>query len=95
MLESETFLCGEDRRVSIAINSTDRHMFEVTNATWSLTSGDDIEASGDCEVQAIRSDYIVLKAKIKPMIANNIYTLHFEYDVNDEHLEQDVTVRVK
>nr|DAS01124.1 MAG TPA: hypothetical protein [Caudoviricetes sp.] len=29
------------------------------------------------------------------MIANNVYTLRFSYDVNDEHLEQDVTVRVK
>lgn len=28
-------------------------------------------------------------------IANNVYTLRFSYDVNDEHLEQDVTVRVK
>lgn len=95
MLESETFLCGEDRRVSIAINSTDCHPFEVTNALWSLMNGDAIEASGDCEVQAIRSDYTVLKAKIQPMIANNVYTLRFSYDVNDEHLEQDVTVRVK
>lgn len=95
MLESETFLCGEDRRVSIAINSTDRHPFEVTNALWSLMNSDKIEASGDCEVQAIRSDYTVLKAKIQPMIANNVYTLRFSYDVNDEHLEQDVTVRVK
>lgn len=95
MLESETFLCGEDRRVSIAINRTDRHPFEVTNALWSLTNGDNIEASGDCEVQAIRSDCTVLKAKIQPMIANNVYTLRFSYDVNDEHLEQDVTVRVK
>lgn len=58
-------------------------------------NGDNIEASGDCEVQAIRSDYTVLKAKIQPMIANNVYTLRFSYDVNDEHLEQDVTVRVK
>lgn len=32
---------------------------------------------------------------IQPMIANNVYTLRFSYDVNDEHLEQDVTVRVK
>jgi hypothetical protein len=95
MLESETFLCGEDRRVSIAINSTDRHPFEITNALWSLMNGDAIEASGDCEVQAIRSDYTVLKVKIQPMIANNVYTLRFSYDVNDEHLEQDVTVRVK
>lgn len=95
MLESETFLCGEERRVSIAINSTDRHPFEVTHATWSLMNGNDVEVSGDCEVKAIRSDCTVLKAKIKPMIANNVYTLHFEYDVNDEHLEQDVTVRVK
>lgn len=47
------------------------------------------------EVHAIRSDYTVLKAKIQPMIANNVYTLCFSYDVNDEHLEQDVTVRVK
>lgn len=53
MLESETFLCGEDRRVYIAINSTDRHPFEITNAMRSLTNGDDIEASGDCDVQAI------------------------------------------
>lgn len=95
MLESETFLCGEDRRVSIAINSTDRHPFEVANARWSLINGDTIEASGYCGVHAIRSDYTVLKAKIQPMIANNVYTLRFSYDVNDEHLEQDVTVRVK
>lgn len=95
MLESETFLCGEDRRVSIAINSTDRHPFEIVNARWSLINGDTIEASGYCEVHAIRSDYTVLKAKIQPMIANNVYTLRFGYDVNDEHLEQDVTVRVK
>lgn len=83
------------QNVLIAINSTDHHPFEVTNALWSLTNGDTIEASGDCEVQAIRSDYTVLKAKIQPMIANNVYTLRFSYDVNDEHLEQDVTVRVK
>lgn len=95
MLESETFSCGEDRRVCIAVNSTDRHPFEITNATWSLMNGDDVETSGDCEVQAIRSDYTVLKAKIKPMIANNVYVLHFSYDINDEHLEQDVTIRVK
>lgn len=63
---------------------------------WNQDNGSySVEASGDCEVQAIRSDYTVLKAKIQPMIANNVYTLHFSYDVNDEHLEQDVTVRVK
>lgn len=95
MLESETFLCGEERRVSIAINSTDRHPFEITNAIWSLINGNDIEASGNCEVHPIRSDYTVLKAKIKPMIADNVYTLYFSYDVNDEHLEQDIIVRVK
>nr|DAS01125.1 MAG TPA: hypothetical protein [Caudoviricetes sp.] len=52
-LNRKHFLCGEDRRVYIAINSTDRHPFEITNAMWSLTNGDDIEASGDCDVQAI------------------------------------------
>lgn len=91
-------MCFGDN-VDIDLSDPSRHHVQFHDchqgsATGSA-NGDAIEASGDCEVQAIRSDYTVLKAKIQPMIANNVYTLRFSYDVNDEHLEQDVTVRVK
>lgn len=93
--ESETFSCGEDRRVAIAVKSTDHHLFQVTNAKWELSNGWETEASGDCEVEAVRGDLSIIKAKVKPMRACCLYTLRFAYDVNDEHLIKDVTIRVE
>lgn len=95
MMESESFSCGENRRVSLAVKSTDHHPFEITNANFELSNGMEIEASGDCEVDPIRSDFTIIRAKIQPMKASCLYTLHFNYDVNNEHLVKDVTVRVE
>lgn len=93
MTESESFIVGEKRRVTIEVRGTNRKPFQVSNASWVLESGDEIESEGVCEIEGLLADKWTIAALIQPMRVDAVYDLIFSYDVNDEHMIQHVRVR--
>lgn len=81
-----TFNIGEKRYVSIRVKSTSVTPFEVTNASWKLKCGDDIEASGLCVLEEESPTKWILRALVQPMRACASYKLVFEYDISPEHM---------
>lgn len=94
MLESIDMKCGERRRVYIAIKSIGRQPFEISNATFTLTIGDELDAQGYCDVVEEDFDEVLLGALIQPMRKNAIYMLRFTYEIYPTKLYYDVKIRV-
>lgn len=94
MIESIDMKCGERRRVYIAVKSICRQPFEISNATFSFTVGDELDAQGYCDVIEYDKDEVLLGALIQPMRKNSIYMLRFSYEIYPTKLYYDVKVRV-
>lgn len=90
------FIFGETKNVRIKIISmSECHPFSVTNAKYSLTCGDEEEASGICDICKISQRETILSALISPQRKNGIYNLRYTYDIYPETLIYNVKIRVK
>ena len=93
-MDRATFELGEKKYVCIIVRSTNRKPFDVTSAKYSLRNGDQIEASGSCEIDKRNDQETVLSALIQPMIQGATYTLEYNYEIPPEILIHEVKVTV-
>ena len=93
-MDRATFELGEKKYVCIIVRSTNRKPFDVTSAKYSLRNGDQIEASGSCEIDKRNDQETVLSALIQPMIKGATYTLEYNYEIPPEILIHEVKVTV-
>lgn len=93
-MDRATFELGEKKYVCISVRSTNRKPFDVTSAKYSLRNGDQIEASGSCEIDKRNDQETVLSALIQPMIKGATYTLEYNYEIPPEILIHEVKVTV-
>lgn len=93
-MEACDFSFGEKKNVSIEVFTRDRRQFEITDATFNLYSGEDIEISGECSVDKVTTGDYILNALIHPNIPNNLYILEYIYSVYPETFKYYVNVRV-
>ena len=93
-MDRATFELGEKKYVCIIVRSTNRKPFDVTSAKYSLRNGDQIEASGSCEIDKRNDQETVLSALIQPMIKGGSYTLEYTYEIPPEILKYEVKVKV-
>lgn len=93
MEESVNFKFGERKRVKIKIESICEAPFVITNAKYTLICGDEIEDSGICEIIQTCELSSVLSALVNPLKNKAIYTLRFDYNIDQEHLIHDVLIR--
>ena len=94
-MDRATFELGEKKYVCISVRSTNRKPFDVTSAKYSLRNGDQIEASGSCEIDKRNDQETVLSALIQPMIKGATYTLEYNYEIPPEILKYEVKVTVR
>lgn len=93
-MEKAEFWLGEKKYVCISVRSTNKKPFDVTSAKYSLRNGDQIEASGSCEIDKRNDQETVLSALIQPMIKGATYTLEYNYEIPPEILIHEVKVTV-
>ena len=93
-MDRATFELGAKKYVCIIVRSTNRTPFDVTSAKYSLRNGDQIEASGSCEIDKRNDQETVLSALIQPMIKGATYTLEYNYEIPPEILIHEVKVTV-
>lgn len=94
-MEKAEFWLGEKKYVCISVRSTNKKPFDVTSAKYSLRNGDQIEASGSCEIDKRNDQETVLSALIQPMIKGATYTLEYNYEIPPEILKYEVKVTVR
>lgn len=94
MTETIDFSCGERRRVYIAVKSIARQPFEISDASFLLTVGDEVDAEGPCDIVEISKDEVLLGALIQPMRKGSIYDLKFSYEIFPTKLYYSIKVRV-
>lgn len=94
-MEKAEFWLGEKKYVCISVRSTNEKPFDVTSAKYSLRNGDQIEASGSCEIDKRNDQETVLSALIQPMIKDATYTLEYNYEIPPEILKYEVKVTVR
>ena len=93
-MEKAEFWLGEKKYVCISVRSTNKIPFDVISAKYSLRNGDQIEASGSCEIDKRNDQETVLSALIQPMIKGATYTLEYNYEIPPEILIHEVKVTV-
>ena len=94
-MQTIDFKLGEKKNVSIKVINTLSQVFEVSTAAYILKSGEEVEASGTCEIRNGCSDYeMILSALISPKRNRCTYILRFTYDIFPEKFIYDVQVRV-
>lgn len=93
MYESVDFLVGEKKNVTIAIRSGERKPFKVTEATWSLCLGDEVESEGKCYIDHLYDGTVNVSALIRPMRAKALYKLVYTYTIPPEQFLYRVKVR--
>lgn len=94
MVETINFELGEKKYVCISVRSADRHIFEVTAAKYVLKKGDEVEASGACEITQVSDSEVTLTALIQPMAKSATYVLEYTYEIPPEVLIHDIRVAV-
>ena len=94
MIETVNFELGEKKYVCICVRSADRHVFEVTSAKYVLKKGDEVEASGQCEIAQVSDSEVTLTALIQPMAKSATYVLEYTYEIPPEVLIHDIRVAV-
>lgn len=94
MTESVTMQLGEKREIAIGVKSTCHKAFKVTDASFELRAGDEIEASGQCEVKEIRPDMMSISAFIRPQRKSALYDLVYTYHIEPEEYIYRVKVRM-
>ena len=86
-------ILGEKRMVGLSITAANQSAFPVTNATYQLVRGEEIEDSGNCTVTEVSQREKRLDIYIEPEQATN-YQLIFSYEIGDEKLKTVVYVYV-
>lgn len=85
MIESQTIVLGERRKITISVHSLTKQPFEIKNATYTLLQANQIEASGVCDVEEKNPLDIYVSAIVQPKLKAN-YILEFHYDIDPERL---------
>lgn len=93
MIESQTMLIGEKRKISISVKSTSKKAFEIKNASFQLRCGREVEAEGECDIYEADPTEMILSATIKPQRANATYTLEYTYTIEPEELKYMCIIR--
>lgn len=94
-MQTVDFKLGEKKNVSISIINSMKNPFEVTNATYVLKSGNEVESSGACEIKQCKNEFsAMLSALIAPKRNKCTYILRFTYDIFPETFIYDVQVRI-
>lgn len=93
MIESQTMLIGEKRKISISVKSTCKKAFEIKKASFQLFCGDDVEAEGECDIYEVDPTEMILSATIKPQRANAQYCLEYTYTIEPEELKYMCIIR--
>lgn len=93
MRERVAFRLGEKKYVDIRVESCDGRPFMIKNAKFVLKNGDQVEISGECQIQQDETSVIV-SALIQPKIKGGNYTLEFTYEIPPEILMYNVLVSV-
>lgn len=94
MIESLNMQLGEKRKVSIGVRSTCRKAFDITNASFELRAGDEVEAKGLCEIEEIKPDRYSVSALIEPQRKSALYDLVYTYRIEPEEYIYRVRVRM-
>lgn len=93
MYNKAVFRLGERKYVDIRVESCDERPFMIKNAKYVLKNGEQVETSGECQVQQENTS-AVISALIQPKIKDGRYTLEFTYEVPPEILMYNVLVNV-
>lgn len=93
-MERVNFKFGEKKYVCIGVRSCGNRPFEVTKAKFELLCGEEVEASGECEISRRSEQEIVLSSLVEPLRKNATYRLHVTYNIPPEVLKHEVVVNV-
>lgn len=85
MIESQSIVLGERRKITISVQSLTKQPFEIKNATFMLREGNVVESSGVCLVEELNPLEIHVSAVVQPQRKAN-YILEFHYDIDPERL---------
>lgn len=86
------FIKGEDRHVKFRVHSAKGADMIVENASFELSKYDEVEASGQCEIEKEGTD-VYLDMKLYPKNVGN-YELEITYQIADETLKHREEVKV-
>lgn len=94
MADSTSVILGETRKITISVRSLNKKPFEITNPSFLLKVGSEVEARGDLEVEQSTPYEFLLSALITPMRKRARYRLEYHYDIAPERLIHVVNVAV-
>lgn len=86
MIQTTDVYFGEKKQIRILIRSTCDESFVVSDATYTLQSGETVEESGICEVYQVSATEVMLKAMISPKKKCALYDLKYIYHIGQEKL---------
>lgn len=93
-MESLTMNFGEKRNIAICVQSTCDQAFDITEASFSLRAGEEVDQSGPCEIKYVNDTNVILTALVEPPRKNCTYSLEFNYKIPPEELIYVCKVRV-
>lgn len=93
MIESQTVIIGEKRKVSISVKSTSKKAFEIKNASFRLLCGREVEDEGKCDILEVSPVEMIVSAVITPQRANATYVLEYTYSIEPETLKYICMIR--
>ena len=92
MTEKVKFALGERKYVCIQVRSSCMQPFEICSAKYVLRLGNEIEKSGECEIQKKSDSEVLLSALIQPQVKGAVYALEYTYEIAPEILKYEVKV---
>lgn len=92
--ESISLTLGEKRRLEILVENTSGLDCHVSSARYRLLCGDEIEASGECDIEPIDVSTTILGVLIAPQRPSVTYKLCVDYDIGEETYVYMCLVRV-
>lgn len=94
MIETIDFSVGERRRVYISVTSIGHQPFEISNPSFILSVGNEIDDEGPCDIVEISQTEVLLGALIQPQRKGCLYDLKFTYEIYPSKLYYQIKVRV-
>lgn len=92
--ESVSLKLGERRRLRVLVENTTGFDCYVSSAHYVLLCGNEIESSGDCDIERVDKSTTVISVLIAPQRPSMSYKLNVEYNIGDETYIYSCLVRV-
>lgn len=92
--ESVSLKLGEKRRLRVLVENTTGLDCYVSSARYALMCGNEVESSGDCDIERVDTSTTVISVLVAPQRPSMSYKLNIEYDIGDETYIYSCLVRV-